>query len=75
MIDVVRDSGAAAVIMHMQGEPRSMQDAPSYEDVVGDISLFFEERLKAASAPCLSFTLKNSCTTLTFTLNVSIDLS
>src|SRR5262249_773920 len=32
--------------------------------------------LKAGiSAPCLSFTLKNSCTTLTFTLNVSIDWS
>jgi len=33
------------ILMHMQGTPRTMQEAPSYEDVVGEIRAFFEERL------------------------------
>ena len=34
-------------LMHMQGQPRTMQAAPEYLDVVGDIKLFFEDRIKA----------------------------
>ncbi len=37
-------SGCGVVAMHMQGEPRTMQAAPHYEDVVEDIRNFFEER-------------------------------
>jgi dihydropteroate synthase len=36
------------VLMHMQGEPRSMQDAPQYDDVVGDVHRFLAERIFAA---------------------------
>ena len=38
-------SGCAVVVMHMQGEPRTMQAAPHYDDVVGEVRGFFEERL------------------------------
>lgn len=41
-------------LMHMQGEPRSMQDNPLYEDVVGDVELFFKQRIEAAEASGIS---------------------
>ena len=47
---VVADAGAGVVIMHMQGEPRTMQLEPTYLDVVGDIAEFFAERLTTATA-------------------------
>ena len=34
-------------LMHMKGSPRTMQDNPSYDDVVDDIKSFFKERIKA----------------------------
>jgi len=37
MADVIRASGAGAVVMHMQGTPATMQDHPHYADVVGEI--------------------------------------
>jgi dihydropteroate synthase len=37
MLDAVAAAGAAYVAMHMRGEPRTMQDAPSYADVVGAV--------------------------------------
>ncbi|MEO8290518.1 MAG: dihydropteroate synthase [Gaiellaceae bacterium] len=45
---VVSDSDACLCLMHMLGEPRTMQDDPRYEDVVSDVSAFLEERLGAA---------------------------
>lgn len=39
--------GCGVVVMHMQGEPRSMQEAPRYVDVVGEVAGFFAERLEA----------------------------
>ena len=45
MIDVVRQSNAELIIMHMQGTPGTMQDAPHYDDVVEDVLSFFRERL------------------------------
>ncbi len=45
MIDVVRNSNAELIIMHMQGTPGTMQDAPHYQDVVEDVLSFFRERL------------------------------
>lgn len=50
MVDVVADSGAGVVLMHMQGMPRTMQDAPHYDDVLGEIMAFFEERIRFAMA-------------------------
>lgn len=38
------------ILMHMQGEPRTMQLAPHYEDVVAEVRTFFEERVAAAEA-------------------------
>lgn len=43
-IDAVRDSNCGLCAMHMQGEPRSMQQAPVYRDVVGEIGAFLNER-------------------------------
>ena len=36
--------------MHMQGDPRTMQDDPTYDDVVSDVKAFLEERLAFAVA-------------------------
>jgi dihydropteroate synthase len=48
LVDVVAESGAYLCLMHMQGEPRTMQAAPQYEDVVSDVVAFLEERLEFA---------------------------
>ena len=45
---VVADSGASLCLVHMQGEPRTMQEAPRYDDVVSEVSAFLEERLSHA---------------------------
>jgi dihydropteroate synthase len=50
MAAVIRDFGAGVVLMHMQGTPATMQQAPHYDDVVGEVYAFFEERLHAAAA-------------------------
>ena len=50
MVDVVARTGAGIVLMHMNGTPRTMQQAPHYDDVVGEISDFFEERIRFATA-------------------------
>jgi dihydropteroate synthase len=42
--------GCAVVVMHMQGEPRTMQAAPSYADVVVEVAAFFRERLATLAA-------------------------
>ena len=41
-------SGAAVVLMHMQGEPHTMQQAPQYLDVVEEVARFLTERIFAA---------------------------
>jgi dihydropteroate synthase len=48
MADLVAESRAGVVIMHMQGIPRDMQDDPRYDDVVQDIRAFFQERIAHA---------------------------
>jgi dihydropteroate synthase len=45
---VVAESGAYLCLMHMLGEPRTMQDEPRYEDVVSEVAAFLEERLAFA---------------------------
>jgi dihydropteroate synthase len=45
---VVAGTGAYLCLMHMQGEPRTMQVSPSYDDVVSDVAAFLEERIAAA---------------------------
>jgi dihydropteroate synthase len=50
MAGVVADCGAYLCLMHMLGEPRTMQESPRYEDVVSDVAAFLEERLAFAVA-------------------------
>ncbi|HWB56700.1 MAG TPA: dihydropteroate synthase [Gaiellaceae bacterium] len=45
---VLADGGAYLCLMHMLGEPRTMQDDPRYDDVVSDVKAFLEERLAVA---------------------------
>ena len=48
MAGVVADSGAECCLMHMLGEPRTMQEDPRYDDVVDDVKAFLERRLAYA---------------------------
>ncbi|HKI29789.1 MAG TPA: dihydropteroate synthase [Actinomycetota bacterium] len=48
MFDVVLDREAAVVLMHMRGDPTTMQEAPHYDDVVGDVHEYLRQRIEAA---------------------------
>ena len=48
LVEVVADADAYVCLMHMQGEPRTMQAAPHYDDVVSDVLAFLEERVAFA---------------------------
>jgi pimeloyl-ACP methyl ester carboxylesterase len=48
MFDTVREHDAAIVLMHMRGDPRTMQEAPSYQDVVAEVNEYLRERVEAA---------------------------
>jgi len=50
MSEVVANGGAYVCLMHMQGEPRTMQAAPHYDDVVTDVLAFLDERVAFAVA-------------------------
>jgi dihydropteroate synthase len=50
MAAAVAESGADVCLMHMRGEPRTMQQDPRYGDVVSEVSAFLEERLAFAVA-------------------------
>ena len=47
-LDAAAVLGVPVVLMHMLGEPRSMQDAPQYDDVVADVHRFLAERIFSA---------------------------
>ena len=47
---VAVDTGLPVCLMHMQGTPRTMQDAPEYDDVVAEVASFLAERACAAQA-------------------------
>jgi dihydropteroate synthase len=47
---VAADLGVGWVAMHMRGEPRTMQDRPVYDDVVGEVCAFLAERAETASS-------------------------
>ena len=47
-LDTAAALGMPVVLMHMLGEPRSMQQAPRYDDVVGEVHRFLAERIFAA---------------------------
>ena len=48
MADTVKSNGASAVLMHMQGTPRTMQKNPQYDDVVEEILDFLKKRVDFA---------------------------
>ena len=48
LVEVIADADAYVCLMHMQGEPRTMQAAPHYDDVVSDVLAFLEERVAFA---------------------------
>jgi dihydropteroate synthase len=50
MGEVVAATGVAVCLMHMRGTPKTMQDDPRYDDVVGEVAAFLAERVRAAEA-------------------------
>lgn len=50
MAETIAAAGASVILMHMQGTPRSMQQNPTYDDVIREISEFFGERAAAGTA-------------------------
>lgn len=47
-LEAAAELGVPVVLMHMQGEPRSMQGAPHYDDVVGEVHSFLAQRIFSA---------------------------
>jgi dihydropteroate synthase len=50
MAELVADTKVPVVLMHMLGDPRTMQQNPHYDDPVREINQFFDERIKFATA-------------------------
>ncbi|MAP28985.1 MAG: dihydropteroate synthase [Candidatus Marinimicrobia bacterium] len=50
MVDVIKDSGLPVVIMHIKGTPKNMQKNPYYEDLMQELTEYFEERKNFARA-------------------------
>jgi dihydropteroate synthase len=50
MAETVAGAGAYLCLMHMRGEPRTMQEDPRYDDVASEVAAFLEERLAFAVA-------------------------
>ncbi len=50
MFPLVAERGVPIVLMHMQGDPQTMQQAPAYDDVVGEVRAFLADRAFAAEA-------------------------
>jgi len=50
----VARSGAAVILMHMQGTPLTMQESPRYADLLGEVGTFLEERMRVAGAAGIS---------------------
>jgi len=54
MAQLVAETGAGVILMHMQGTPQTMQRAPQYEDVAEDVERFFVERIRYAAEQGIS---------------------
>ncbi len=48
MVTLVAEKGVPVVIMHMKGEPKTMQENPEYDDLIGEIKEFFANSVKRA---------------------------
>lgn len=49
-MDILAASSAAVCLMHMQGEPRTMQHTPVYSDVLGEVNVFLGDRIRACES-------------------------
>jgi dihydropteroate synthase len=49
-LEAAAETNLPVCLMHMQGEPKTMQERPCYSDVVGEIEAFFVERIAAVEA-------------------------
>ena len=49
-LEAAAKTDAAVCLMHMQGQPRTMQHEPRYDDVVGEVTAFLEQRVQACEA-------------------------
>ena len=54
LIDLVAESGAALCLMHMQGEPRTMQEQPVYKDLIAEVRSFLIDRVRTCRAAGMS---------------------
>ena len=52
-LDAVRESNCAVCLMHMKGEPATMQREPHYDDVVREVRQFLEQRLRSCQAAAI----------------------
>jgi dihydropteroate synthase len=59
-LEVARRHRVAVCLMHMQGEPRTMQAAPHYDDVVAEVAAFLRQRLQA----CIDAGINAECVAL-----------
>ena len=50
MLDLIAESGVGLCLMHMQGTPETMQNRPSYDDVIADVAGFLQQRIQACIA-------------------------
>lgn len=50
MVALAAETACGVVVMHMRGEPRTMQADPRYDDVVAEVRAFFDSRLAALTA-------------------------
>jgi dihydropteroate synthase len=48
-LDAAAATGLPVCLMHMQGEPGTMQDHPHYDDLLGEVSSFLQERIQACA--------------------------
>lgn len=46
-LEVAANAGVPVCLMHMQGQPQTMQDKPQYDDIVSEVNAFFQERISA----------------------------
>jgi dihydropteroate synthase len=53
-VDVVARSEVAICLMHMQGDPQTMQQAPAYQDVVAEVKAFLSQRVEACQRAGIS---------------------
>ena len=53
-LEVAAEAGVPICLMHMQGQPRTMQSNPTYDDLLQDVSDFLQERIAACEAAGIS---------------------